>query len=79
MNKVIAAVSALVDAGNRVIFDKDLDTGVDTSFNVDKATGLSTKMKRERNVWVIDDWYEEEVEDTGLGFGRPESARGDPL
>ena len=54
VNKTLAAVSALVDAGNKVVFDKDDETGLDISFITNKETGTSIKMRRERNVWVID-------------------------
>ena len=47
-------VSALVDAGHRVVFDKDAATGTDTSFIIHKESGRSLRMKRERNVWIID-------------------------
>ena len=60
VNKVLAAVSSLVDNGHRVIFDRDEATGLDTSLIVNKTTGVSTKMRRERNVWVIDAWVEED-------------------
>ena len=74
VNKVLAAVSALVDANHRVTFDKDEKTGVDISFITDKATGVSTKMRRDRNVWVVDAWIDEEVEDVDLDpvFARQE-------
>ena len=71
VNKVLASVSAMVDAGHRVIFDKDDKTGMDISFIVNKKTGVSTKMRREKNVWVVDAWIEEEnPEHQGLGFAR---------
>ena len=72
---MLAAVSALVDLGNKVIFDRDPKTGADLSFLVHKATGRATKLRRERNVWVLDAWIEEEEElppDNNSGFGRPE-------
>ena len=74
VNKVLAAVSALVDANHRVIFDKDEKSGVYISFITDKATGVSTKMRRDRNVWVVDAWIDEEVEDVDLDpvFARQE-------
>ena len=68
VNKVLAAVSALVDSGCRVVFDRDAKTGSDISFIVDKATGVETKLRRENNVWVVDAW----VEDTDEDFRRPE-------
>ena len=60
VNKTLASVSALVDSGHRVSFDKDEATGVDTSFITHKDSGRSIKMRRERNVWVVDAWIEEE-------------------
>ena len=71
VNKTLAAVSALVDAGHRVVFDRDEATGVDISFITCKATGVSIKMRRERNVWVIDAYVDE---DGGSSFTRPEAA-----
>ena len=72
VSKVLAAVSALVDSGHRVVFDRDEKTGADVSFIVDKATGAATKMRRERNVWVVDAWIEEGEPNSASGFGRPE-------
>ena len=73
MNKVLASVSALVDSGHKVIFEKDAKTGEDISFIVQKSTGVSTKMRRDRNVWVIDVWVEEEEnKNNDPSFGRPE-------
>ena len=73
VNKTLASVSALVDAGHRVTFDMDDKTGVDTSFITDKQTGVSIKMRRERNVWVIDAYVKEEGdESTGSLFSRQE-------
>ena len=58
VNKALAAVSALVDSNHRVFFDKDMKTGVDIAFIIDKKTNISTNMRRERNVWVIDAWVD---------------------
>ena len=73
VNKALAAVSALVDANHRVMFDKHMKTGADISFIIDKKTGIGTIMRSERNVWVIDAWIHEE--DIGMNVARPESAR----
>ena len=54
VNKVLASVSYMVDSGHRVTFDRDEITGTDLSCIVDKKTGASLKMRRDRNVWVID-------------------------
>ena len=74
VDKVLAAISALVDANHRVTFDKDEKTGVDISFITDKATGVSTEMRRDRNVWVVDAWIEEASEDVDIDpvFARQE-------
>jgi hypothetical protein len=73
VNKVLAAVSALVDSRHRVTFDQDEETGEDISTIVNKVTGVVTKMRRERNVWVVDAWVDEEEpgNDSSL-FVRPE-------
>ena len=56
-----------------MIFDKDDKTGLDISFIVNKKTGVSTKMRREKNVWVVDAWIEEEdPAHTDAGFARQE-------
>ena len=60
VNKVLCAVSYLVDHGMMVLFDQDEKTGVDTSRIVNKKTGKSIKMNRSRNVWTIDAFIEEE-------------------
>ena len=39
VNKVLAAVSALVDSNHRVVFDKDMKTGADISFIIDQKDG----------------------------------------
>ena len=73
VNKTLASVSALVDTGHRVTFDMDDRTGVDTSFITHKDTGVSIKMRRERNVWVIDAYVKDELsEGTGQLFSRQE-------
>ena len=50
VNKVLASVSAMVDAGHRVVFHRDDETGTDLSFITRKATGSSINMRRDRNV-----------------------------
>ena len=70
VNKALAVVSALVDSSHRVVFDKDTKTGADISCIIDKKTNISTKMRRELNVWVTDAWIDEE--DTGMDSVRPE-------
>ena len=60
VNKALCAVSYLVDQHNQVIFDKDDVTGLDISRIINKKTGKIIQMTRERNVWTIDAFIEEE-------------------
>ena len=59
---MLASVSSLVDAGHRVTFEKDDVTGLDMSYIVNKSTGASIKMHRERNVWTIDTFVNEDMD-----------------
>ena len=70
-NKVLASVSYLVDHNHRVVFDQDDDTGEDKSFITVKTSGDVIKMRRDRNVWIIDAYIEEETEQ---GVTRPVAA-----
>ena len=73
VNKMLAAVSDLVDSRHRVTFDQCDRTGADISFIVDKATGQATKMRRERKVWVGDAWVGDDDSENNLAsFARPE-------
>ena len=69
MNKALCAESYLVDQHNQVIFDKDDVTGLDISRIVNKKTGKIIQMTRERNVWTIDAFIEEEPHQNN-DFGR---------
>ena len=60
-----------MDHNHRVVFDQDLGTGEDVSFITNKTNGESIKMRRDRNVWVIDAYIED---DTKPGFTRPVAA-----
>ena len=44
----------------RVTFDQDEKTGVDASHIFNKKTGTTTKIKRERNIWTIEAFIDEE-------------------
>ena len=72
VNKTLASVSSLVDAGNKVTFDKDEKTGMDISFITHKETGTSIRMRRERNVWVIDAYVNDDSENECPLFSRQE-------
>ena len=54
VNKALGAVSYLVDDGYRVVFDKDMKTGHDLSMMTHKATGITSRFRRERNIWILD-------------------------
>ena len=69
VNKALCAVSYLVDQHNQVIFDKDDVTGLDISRIINKKTGKIIQMTRERNVWTIDAFIDEEPNQDG-DFGR---------
>ena len=71
VNKVLASVSYLVDYNHRVVFDQDADTDEDISFITNKTNGEAINMRRDRNVWVIDAYIEE---DAGPVFTRPVAA-----
>ena len=71
VNKALCAVSYLVDHGHQVVFDQDPITGIDTSRIVHKRSGKTIPLKRERNVWMIDVYIEEETgRNDSKGFGR---------
>ena len=59
VNKALASVSSLVDSNCRVTFERDEKTKADISYIYNKTTGVSTKLRRERNVWVLDAWIDE--------------------
>ena len=67
VNKELALASAMVDAGHRVVFDRDDATGTDLSFITCKATGNSITMRRDHNVWTIDAFVDDDA-----GFFRQE-------
>ena len=71
VNKVLVSVSYLVDHNHRVVFGQDADTGEDISFITNKTNCEAIKMRRDRNVWVIDAYIEEDAEQV---FTRPVAA-----
>ena len=52
----------MVDAGDRAVFDRDDATGTDLLFSTFKSTGSSINMGRDRNVWTIDAFVDEEAD-----------------
>ena len=69
VNKALGSVSYLVDQGYRVTFDKDLKTGKDVSFMLNKKTGVTSRFRRERNIWILDAFIDADNADES--FGRP--------
>ena len=73
VNKALMAVSYLVDHGYQVLFDQDEETKVDISRIIEKLSGRIISMKRERNVWSIDAFIDEDYDEAAAsGFGRQE-------
>ena len=62
VNKVLCAVSYLVDNGYKVTFDQDPKSGRDTSHILHKQSGRIIKLNRARNVWSIEAIIEEDKE-----------------
>ena len=54
VNKALGAVSYLVDKGYRVVFDKDETSGKDISYMMKKSSRVTSRFRRERNIWVLD-------------------------
>ena len=54
VNKALCSVSWLTDHGYKVVFDQDPVTGQDISMIQHKASGVITRLSRERNVWKLD-------------------------
>ena len=68
VNKALGSISHFVDEYYKVIFDKDIKTGVDMSMMINKETGEVTRFRRQRNIWILDAIVE--VEDTQEPFHR---------
>ena len=69
VSKLLAAVSSICDAGNRVIFDND------GSYFESKKTGKNTVMRRESGVYNFDLWMQQNQSNNGVNsvFTRPVS------
>ena len=66
VNKALGSVSYLVDNGYRVVFDQDEATGHDVSMMIHKATGVISRFRRERNIWILDAIVDDEEPDNGF-------------
>ena len=53
VNKALGSVSYMVDRRYRLIFDQD-DDGRDISVMIYKPENRITRLRRERNVWILD-------------------------
>ena len=69
VSKLLAAVSSICDAGNRVIFDNE------GSYIESKKTGKKTVMRRENGVYKFDLWMQQNQSNNGVNsvFTRPVS------
>ena len=70
VNKALCAVSNLVDNGFRVVFDKNMKTNQDTSQLLHKETGVTTRYRRTRNVWVLDAFVDGDNSNKDQSFHR---------
>ena len=59
-----------MDAGYKVVFDKNEKTGADVSYMLHKASGKVIKSIRKGNVWVIEAYVD--ADHIGEGFARRE-------
>ena len=70
VNKALCSISSLVDEGYKIVFDKNTKTDQDTSYMIHKETGVITRFRRARNVWVLDAFVDVENNDISQGFRR---------
>ena len=70
VNKALCAVSNLVDNGFRVVFDKNMKINEDTSHMLHKETGVTTRYRRTRNVWVLDAFVDGDNSNKDQSFHR---------
>ena len=64
VNKALGSVIYLVDNAYKVIFDKDAASGRDLSHMIHKASGRTTRYRRDRNIWVLDALIESNNKET---------------
>ena len=70
VNKALCAISNLVDRGFKVVFDKNAKTDQDTSHMLNKETGVITRFRRTRNVWVLDAFVDNKSGNSDQSFHR---------
>ena len=54
VNKALAAIADRVDHNFRVVFDKNMRTGHDASYMLNKATNKVMKTTRFGNIWIAE-------------------------
>ena len=70
VNKALCSISSLVDEGYKIVFDKNTKTDQDTSYMIHKETGVITRFRRARNVWVLDAFVDVENNNISQDFRR---------
>ena len=70
VNKALCAISNLVDNGFRVVFDKNMKTNQDISHMLHKESGVTTRYRRTRNVWVLDAFVDGNSDNKDQSFHR---------
>ena len=53
-----------------MVFDKNVKTDQDTSHMLNKETGVITRFRRTRNVWVLDAFVDNKSSNNGQSFHR---------
>ena len=67
VNKALGAVSYFVDHDYKVVFDRDAKTGRDMSYMMHKPTNGTRRLRRDRNIWVLDAYaYNEKNSQAGF-------------
>ena len=69
INKPLMSVSHATDNDYCVVFNKH--EGVDVSYILHKPTDTVMRLRRERGIFLLDAWTEEEIGDKTTGFSRP--------
>ena len=69
VNKARGSGAYMVDQAFRCVYDKDMDTGEDLSYMIHKPTRKVFRLRREKNVWILDAAVAAE---SVFSFSRPE-------
>ena len=71
VNKPLGSISDRIDKNCRVVYDKDMATGDDLSYILNKGSGKVMKMHRDGNVWILDAVVARDMVMPEEGFSRP--------